>query len=267
MILKVIVTIIVVYVLYALVLFTFQRSLIFPGVLFPPEKIQHDDVETVWLETSCGKVEAWYMHAKNVTNSKKVPVVIHTHGNGELIDHWPDMLLPYTDFGVSVLLVEYPGYGRSEGFPSERTVTEACVRAYDWLLNRKDIDAEVIIGHGRSIGGGAICALARQRKLRAMILESTFTSVKQFAKQYLMPTFLVRDPFDNLSVVKSYNGPILFFHGKYDTIVPYQNSVILSQHAQNAQFITWECNHNDSPPDWDAYWQTIRTFLRENKII
>lgn len=270
MIFKIFIVIAVSYLLYGLFLFYYQRNVLFPGKFIKQSNSTNENtknIQRIWLETSVGRVETWFIPAKSIEDNIKNPVVIFAHGNYELIDYCLSELLRYNEFGISVLLVEFPGYGRSEGSPSQKTITESFVKAYDWLIEKKNTAENKIIVHGRSVGGGAVCALAKERKVGAIILQSTFTSVRQFAKRYFVPGFIVRDPFDNLSVVKSFNGPILIFHGKYDEIIPYKNAKQLYKKSKNAQLITYNCSHNDCPPNWDEYWETIRIFLARNTII
>ena len=80
--------------------------------------------------------------------------------NGELIDFWPHELKKLNRLGIGVLLVEYPGYGRSNGSPSQKNITEAFTGAYDMLVTRPDVDPSRIVLFGRSLGGGAVCILA-----------------------------------------------------------------------------------------------------------
>jgi len=96
---------------------------------------------------------------------------------------------------------------------------------------------------------------------------STFTRVHAFAKRFLVPAFLVRDPFDNLAAVKSYPGPILVIHGKYDDVVPYRHGVALTQSTPNAKLITYDCRHNDCLPSFGTFWQDVAAFLRETGIL
>ena len=168
---------------------------------------------------------------------------------------------------MAVLLVEYPGYGRSAGSPSQSSITEAFVAAYDALIARKDIDASRIVLFGRSLGGGAVCALSIKRPSAAQILMSTFTSARSFAKRYLAPSFLVRDPMDNLAAVEQYEGPILVIHGRHDTVIPYSHGISLHKAARAGKLITYDAGHNDCPPDWEVFWKDIEAFLVENKII
>lgn len=258
------------YIAYCCLLFLIQRQIIYPRNLIPslPSSTQKiPGLEKIWLDTSFGKVESWLLRPAMENPSAPIPAVIFAHGNGELIDFWPDELKSFTRFGLALLLVEYPGYGRSAGKPSQESITETFIAAYDALTARKEIDGSRIVLFGRSLGGGAVCALAAQRPSRALILMSTFTSVRSFAVRYMVPGFFARDPFDNLTLVKSYSGPILFLHGKYDGVIPFRHSVALHKAAKNSQLIAYDAGHNDCPPNWNDFWQHMQSFLREIEII
>ncbi len=166
------------------------------------------------------------------------------HGNGELIGDLSPFLR-FTELGFAVLLVEYPGYGRSQGSPSQATVTETLVAAYDTLADQPEVDRSRIIALGRSLGGAAVCALAAERPLRSLVLLSTFTSLRAMAKRFLVPGFLVRDPFDNLQVLQSYPHPVLVVHGTEDRLIPHAHGERLASAAANAQLVSYRCGHNN----------------------
>lgn len=257
------------YSAYVGFIFLMQRQIMFPRGMIPapsPDAGKVPGREQLWLNTSSGRVEAWYLPPATPPQ-RPGPAVIFAHGNGELIDFWPNELTPFRQMGIGVLLVEYPGYGRSEGSPSQRSITAAFVAAYDLLKQRPDIDPDRIVLFGRSIGGGAVCALAQARPSAALILMSTFINVSAFAKNFLVPPFLVRDPFDNLAVVKSYPKPILFIHGKQDDVIPYRHGLTLYQAAPNAKLLSYDCRHNDCLPGLGTFWQDVETFLREAVIL
>ena len=195
------------------------------------------------------------------------PAVIFAHGNGELIDHWPEPLAELRRMGVSVLMPEYRGYGRTPGWPSQEAITEDYVKFYDLLAARPEVDRRRIVFFGRSLGGGAVCSLARQRKPRAMILMSTFTSVTRMARRYLVPSFLVRDPFDNLTAVSQLDIPLLIVHGRQDSLVPYEHGQKLHAAARQSELVTYEADHNDCPPNWSAFWGDLRRFLQKAEIL
>jgi fermentation-respiration switch protein FrsA (DUF1100 family) len=166
-----------------------------------------------------------------------------------------------------VLLVEYPGYGRSEGTPSKESIAEAFTIAYDTLAPRDNVDENRIVLFGLSLGGGAASELAKARPTRALILMSTFTSVKEFARQLYLPPILIRDPFDNLAVVRDYPGEVLVIHGKRDELIPYEMGVNLHQAAQQGTMISYDCGHNDCIYNWDVFWRDVEPFLRKVGIV
>ena len=262
---------ILLYAIYCAVLFAFQRQMIFPRGLVPPGQFSVPDnliVEKIWLNTADGSViESWYLPPVATTASTRSPAVIFAHGNAELIDFCSSEMLPFTTLGIGVLLVEYPGYGRSSGTPSQKNITAALETAYDVLTAREDIDPSKIIFYGRSIGGGAVCALAAARPAAAMILTSTFISIQAMAVKYLVPGFLIKDPFDNLTVVRNFPGPIMIVHGRYDEIIPFRHGEMLRQAAKQSYFVAYDCGHNDCPPDWIIFWKDVEKFLHEAGII
>lgn len=257
------------YLIYCGFLFLMQRQILFPRYLIGTQSKSEDlpFVEKIWIKTSFGKTEAWFLPPDPMNNVEPSPAVIFAHGNGELIDFWPDELKRFNHFGIGVMLLEYPGYGRSEGKPSQKNITETFNNAYNILIERKDVDPAKIILFGRSLGGGAVCTLAAERPSAALILMSTFTSARSFAKKYLAPGFLVRDPFNNLTVVRNYPKPVLVFHGKFDEVIPYSHGMALCKSAPHATMITYESGHNDCPPDWEIFWRDLETFLNASGII
>ena len=260
------------YGVYCALLFLMQRTILFPRnhIVIPTrtDTLGEDlDSKNIWLQTADGRIEAWFFSPLSNSRLSPAPAVIFAHGNGELIDYWPQMLQDFSRMGIGLLLVEYPGYGRSSGVPTQKSITQAFVAAYDSLLAQKGVDPKRIILFGRSVGGGAICALALQRPSAALILMSTFTSVQSMASKFLVPPFLVRDPFDNLNVIQQYQGPVLLIHGRDDNIIPFSHSSQLHQAADNSCLIAYEAGHNDCPPDWHQFWKDVAAFLAENNLI
>ena len=258
------------YCCYCLLLFVLQRQMMFPhyaaGRPAAPS-LEKTGVELLWIDTSEGKIEAWFLPPAGRKDGSPAPAVIFAHGNAELIDYGPAEFRRFSEIGVGVLFVEFPGYGRSPGSPSQESITETFVKAYERLVERDDVDNGKIVLYGRSLGGGAVCALADERPSAALILQSTFTSARSFARRYLAPGFLVRDPFDNLAVVKRYEQPVLIIHGRYDETIPYRHGTALAAAARDARMITYECGHNDCPPDADRFWRDIEQFMAEIGVI
>lgn len=256
-----------VYVAYAGLTFLLQRAMIFPGrrstADAPRGAGPPPGVEQVWLPTVAGRVEAWFVAGPTARG----PAFLFAHGNAEQIDDWPLSLSGAGALGASLLMVEYPGYGRSEGEPSEASIRDAMVAAHDWLGARPEVDPARIVAFGRSLGGGAVCTLVRRRPLAALVLQSTFTGIESFARARWLPGFLVRDRFDNLAAIERFEGPVLVIHGTRDDVIPYAHGQALAAAARNGALISYPCAHNDCPPSFDAMWHAIGQFLRTHGVM
>lgn len=247
---------------YWSLLFLSQRSLLFPAPPAAGAPPRPADAEPVWLATAAGPVEAWLLPS-TIPSAAPQALLLFAHGNGELIDFWPAAFDEPRSWGVGVLLVEYPGYGRSAGQASQATITQAMLAAYDWARARPQVDPGRIVAYGRSVGGGAACQLAARRRLAALILESTFTSAASFARGFGAPAFLVRDSFDNLAVVREYGGPLLLLHGSRDDIIPPDHGRALAAAARQAELHLLPCGHNDCPRAWGL----IHAFLERHGLL
>ncbi len=256
------------YLAYAGLVFFLQRSMIFPRFVIPPftDPARPQAAEVLTIHTGEETVEAWFIPA-DAAFSGPCPAVIFAHGNAELIDFWPEYLKPLSQNGIHLLLVEYPGYGRSKGRPSEKSITRVFTSAYDLLVARNTVDPGRIILFGRSIGGGAICGLAKARPSAGLILLSTFTSIRSFAPRYGLFPFMIRDPMDNIGVLKEYPRPALILHGKQDDLISFTHAKALASVSTNARLIAYDCGHNDCPPDWNVFWKDVFAFLRENGMM
>jgi fermentation-respiration switch protein FrsA (DUF1100 family) len=254
------------YLAYCMLVYVMQRQMMFPRALIETPLEKNNDIagmEKLMLSTGYGQVEAWFLPPGKDNGKKPAPAVIFAHGNGELIDFWPRELAMFAQMGLGLLLVEYPGYGRSEGSPSQKSIAATFAKAYDILTERADVDGAKIVLMGRSIGGGAVCTLIPAKPAAALILLSTFKSAKSFAPRYLVPGFLVKDPFDNLAAVRAYRGLVLVIHGRHDDLIPYSHGKALAGAATNGRLITYDCAHNDCPPSWPIFWRDIKQFLDE----
>jgi len=257
------------YTVYAVAVFFLQRSMLFAGRRRGPKPAPGElasGIERVWLPIAEGRVEAYYLRPPE-GSALPAPALLFAHGNAELIDDWPDLLEELRTLGLALLLVEYPGYGRSDGEPTERSVRETMEVAFDWLAARAEVDRQRIIGYGRSLGGGAICTLVGRRPLAALVLQSTFTGVRSFAAGMLLPGVLVRDPFDNLAAVARFQGPVLVVHGSRDEVIAYAHGQRLAAAVKRGRLRTYDSMHNDCPPDWDAFRDDLRSFLVEHRLL
>ena len=243
-----------------------QRRIIFPGSrAFGTVEPESLGGERIWLEVDGARSEAWLLPPRAGTAGG--PLLLYAHGNGELIDHWVEAFEPARALGATALLVEYPGYGRSGGSPSARSIQGTMTAAYDFAVRERGFAGRPVVGWGRSLGGGAICALARERPLAALVLESTFTSVTQMARLFGIPGWLApwlgRDRFDNLRVVRRFEGPVLVLHGERDEIVPPSQGQALHDGSSHVELHWLPCGHNDC----ERPWPLVLDFFRAHGLL
>lgn len=258
------------YFVWVVGLVTLQRSILFPRDAIPAAPDPSNRLAgLVRLDVAheAGRSEGWLLLGRGVSAERPGPAVVFGHGNAELIDFNVPFLEPYRDLGVSVALLEYRGYGRSDGEPSEAAITADLLAFHDLLVARPEVDAGRLVYHGRSLGGGAVCALAARRPPRALVLESTFRSVRVMARRFMVPGFLVADPFDNEAVLRTLDAPVLVFHGQQDELIPFEHGTALASIARNATLVPFSCGHNDLPPDERAYWGAIRAHLERAGVL
>jgi fermentation-respiration switch protein FrsA (DUF1100 family) len=262
-------TLLVAYLTYAVLLFFLQRLVLYPGAKMSPGRSMTDPVpegiSQVWLDHTSGRSEAWWAPAPHAAPG---PAIIFGHGNAERIDDWEHEALDLSRRGVGVLLVEYPGYGLSEGKPTRASIGAAFEAAFDWVAARPEVDRDRVVVLGRSLGGGVVTDLAAAKPVRAVILQSTFTSAASLAfRSFGAPGFLLRDAYDNLGNLAQFEGPILLFHGVVDDVIPFSHGERLAAARPDAEFERLQCAHNDCPPDWEHFVARILRFLEENQVL
>ena len=206
------------------------------------------------------------------TNGVRIAAVVHgpehgtkalirCHGNAEDMMGTLWALGDLAERGYTVAAVDYPGYGLSDGSPTEEGCYRNVHRLYDWLVETRGFKPEDIIVDGFSIGSGPATELAATKPVGGLILEAPFLSAPRVVTRVrLLPV----DPFPNLKRIGDVKCPVLFFHGTEDRVIPYSHGRALFELAREPKrFITIEGgDHNDFPAVMgvDEYLQEIRNF-------
>ena len=257
------------YVLFTLVGCVTQRDFVWP--MSVEEKVDRPvppNAILVWVtsDDSEGRVEGWFFPAPRASIEKKAPALIFFHGNNEVMDHCLEFPEMYSRYGISVLLVEYRGYGRSDGVPSKENIRNDMLKFHQWLIEQEAVDPERIIYQGRSIGGAVAADLAEIKPPAAIILNSTFTSMQRMFWRFGVPGFIASDKYRTKDILESTDIPVLVMHGKRDNIIPVDNGRDLGNARTGIQYIEYDANH-DLPTDWQEFEQHLIHFLRENEIL
>ena len=222
---------IVAYGLLVLTVFVNQRGMMFlPATnrVYPAD-IGLSGVEEVVLGAARGeRLYSWYGEA-----DPGRPTVLFFHGNAGSVSHRRHRFREYAAAGLGLFMLGYPGYGGSEGSPSERAFDEAAQLAYDFL--RADgVAADDIVIYGESIGTGVAVTLAARNPARALVLEAPMSSATDVAAAlypYLPVRLLIRDPFESIERIGHVGMPLLIVHGDKDRIIGIEHGRRLFERA------------------------------------
>lgn len=214
-----------------------SRSVFFPikeVELFPNSiNLLYEDV---YLDTKDGaKINGWFIPCVDAKYT-----ILFLHGNAGNIGHRLDKISMLRNIGLSIFIIDYRGYGRSKGIPSEAGLYLDAKTAYDYLVNERNIKPDQIILFGESLGVAAAVNLASETTVKALILEGGFSRAKDMAKKYypFLPSFVFKNQYDSLSKIGKIKVPKLFIHSRYDEIVPFDLAEKLYNTASEPKYFT-----------------------------
>lgn len=254
------------WVVIVLIMLLFERRLIY----FPFER--HDSVpadfqlkaDDVWLRASDGvRLHGWWIYGEGRGTS----TIVWYHGNGGNISHRLDQAKILVDrFRADVFLLDYRGYGKSEGRPDEPGLYRDGAAAYA-EARRRGVPPERIVLYGESIGSAVALEVALHEPCGGLVLQSPFVSVPAMARDIykIIPAFLVRTKFDNSIKIGRVSAPKLILHGDRDEIVPLAHAQRLFELAAPPKrlVVLQGAMHNDTyVAASTAYFDAWASFLK-----
>ncbi|HJO39064.1 MAG: alpha/beta hydrolase [Vicinamibacterales bacterium] len=249
-------------------LMLFERHLIyFPiGPLAAEPRDYGLDAEELRLRASDGvELHGWHFRE----NGDRV--LVWFHGNAGNISHRLDNAQRLVRrFGLDIILVDYRGYGLSDGTPDEAGLYLDGLAMYQAALDAGFASGQVVV-FGRSIGAAVALDVAVKRPVGALVLESPFLSLPELARRHypFVPAALVRTQFDSRRKIARVSAPMLVLHGDRDDIVPIAHGRTLFDLApEPKRFHTIHgAGHNDTyDVGGDDYWEAWRVFLEGLKV-
>lgn len=181
-----------------------------------------------YTETRIGTKDGERLHAWLIRGEEDKPVVLYCHGNASTVSEpsYLRFLQMMHEMGISVLIFDYRGFGKSSGSPSEEGTYRDAEAAWNHLRTSLGYAPEEIVIWGKSLGGGPASYLAsRHPNCRALILESTFTSIPDVAQRLIpfLPTSrIINHEYPVESRVRELGCPLLVMHSPQDETVPYE---------------------------------------------
>lgn len=224
-------------------------------------KERYPHVEEITFTTGDQKkLHGWF---QRTPDAARAPLLIYFGGNAEDISFLPARTDRVT--GWSMLMLNYRGYGLSEGAPGQQAIFEDALLIHDAFARRDDVDANRIGVMGRSLGSGVAAYLASKRPVHAVVLVTPYDSITRVAqdKFWFAPVSLIlKHPFDSLALAPRIERPALFIVAGEDTLIPPAHSRRLFEAWAGPK--TWHVvpkeNHDTIDADGD-YWRVIHDFL------
>lgn len=220
------------------------------GMFFYPDRVQYTRpadyglaYEDVALATADGvKLHAWWLPAQGAAAG----TVLHLHGNAANVSNHLPLAAWLPRAGFNVLMLDYRGFGRSEGRPTLDGVLEDARAALAHLRSRRDVDATKLIVFGQSLGGATALRLLAEDAagVRLAVIDSAFASYRGIARDAALQS-IVLAPFlplalpllpgadkDPVTALARIDVPLIFVHGRADRVIPFKHSEQLLAAAQ-----------------------------------
>jgi fermentation-respiration switch protein FrsA (DUF1100 family) len=253
----------------ALMYFAQDRLIYYPGigrdVVATPDRhgVAYDEVT---LRTDDGEtLHAWWIPAPQALGA-----VLVLPGNAGNMSHRLDYALMFRRLQYDTLLVDYRGYGRNTGKPSEEGTYRDAAAAWRWLTQTKGYEPRDIVIYGESLGGAVASWLAAAHTPGALVLASTFTSVPDLGAElyrFVPVRWLSRYRYDTLERMGRVRAPVLVIHSRDDEIVPYAHGRKIHAAANEPKaFLEIAGGHNDSAVFVRHEWvEALAAFLRAHR--
>lgn len=225
------------YLLLCVSAYFFQEKLI-----FFPTKLEKNYVfdfknryqEIIIPTNDSVNIHGVLFYAKKEKQSKKL--VFYLHGNGGTVSSWGNISDIYTNLGYDLFILDYRGYGKSEGkIYSQKQFFDDVQRAYDFVKKEKNYKEKNIIVVGYSIGTASAAMLASQNNPKALILQAPYFSLSDMTTRIypFIPTFLLKYEFNTAEFLAKNKVPTTIFHGTEDEVIPYESLALIKNYLEN----------------------------------
>lgn len=222
-----------------------------------------------WIETPDGaRLHALLFSASDTSDA---PFLIHYHGNGGNLSYRAPIASSLANRGVSTLLFDYRGYGRSDGSPTEKALEIDALAVYDYVRNTLAVPEKEIALFGESLGGAYAARVASEHDVRCIVIESSFPSARTVASKIypLGPLlFPLNGSLPTARWLSSSDAPILIFHGTDDEVIDFEvGKALFDSIESEKEFLPIEgAGHNDIiDVGGDALLDEIATFVLRDR--
>lgn len=250
----------VIYLLLVSYLYVNQESFI-----FQPETLSAD-----YKFTFEGKFEELSIPVEKDVNlngvlfkaDKGKGLIFYLHGNGGSIKGWSDIASTYNEMGFDIFILDYRGYGKSDGkISGESQIFQDVKKVYDYVLTAYPENKVIITGY--SIGTGLAAMLASVNNPKGLVLQAPYYSLRETinSRMPLMPDFLQKYDFETHAFLEKVKSPVCIFHGTADNVLPYSNAEKLkSEFKKGDVLITLDGQGHNSITDNELFKTEFKKF-------
>jgi hypothetical protein len=252
-------------------LFVYVKYLERKTVFFPEREILLTPSDTnlayenVFFKTADElTINGWF-----IPHEKAEDTLLFFHGNAGNISYRLDKAIVLRSLGFNVFMIDYRGFGLSQGSPSEKGLYLDAEAAYEYLIHQKKIEADNIIAYGSSLGSAVAVDLASKKRIKALILEGILSTAKDVAaRRYpYLPSFAFSYKFDSMAKISNVNAPKLFLHSVNDEILNIEMAARLFKAApEPKKFVKLKGEHATCYDDSkEQYLKAITDFKKNIK--
>lgn len=223
---KIFLSIITGYLVLVTGIYLFQDKLVFQADKLEKDysfEFSEDFIEITIIPTQDQEINALIF---SIDNARLKGTVLYFHGNADNMQRWGEYAVDFTSQGYAVLMIDYSGYGKSSGIPSEETLYRNAEET--WLWAQHHLPSTDFIIYGRSLGTAVASHLATNYKAKQLILETPFYQLNQARLSWLFP-FGLKYKFPNYQYLQNVASPITILQGDQDRIVSYESAAKLKE--------------------------------------
>lgn len=262
MIKKITFYLVVIYVLVLLGFYFFQDS-----IIFRPRKTTTNHLYSFdfhFEELNLQMEDHAIINAVHFKVDNPKGVILYFHGNKGNLERWGKVVAPLTKHGYNVFVMDYRGYGKSTGKKTESLMYSDAQECYDYL--KKEYKEKAIVIYGRSLGGVFASYVASKNLPRQLILEATFSSIKDVveSKFPILPyDMLLKFKFVTIELIEKVTVPTLIFHGNRDRLVPFTLGKKVAAHSNKSSTTFIEINKgtHHNLEQFKEYKKALELFL------
>jgi len=259
-----IVVIVSIYIVICGILYFIQEK-----IIFFPEKLKKEykfNFNQVFEEINIKTEDNILLNGLLFKSNNSKGLIFYLHGNAGALDKWGEVAKTYTNLGYDIFILDYRGYGKSEGeISNQKQFYKDVQSAYNQIKTRYNESSIIILGY--SIGSGAATKLSAKNNPKLLILQAPYYSLTDMLKHTIpfVPTFILKYKFKTNKYIKKCKMQIVIFHGDKDEVIYYESSVKLQKIIKKTdRLITLkEQGHNDMINN-SEYLSELKKILQSN---